>query len=106
MFVTSPAGAEKSTVIKIAQQFCFEFCRSLDIIWGDKHFCSLQLLDVQLHIAAFLNSKSKNISDDMMRIWDQVRMLIIDEILIFNRRSNEQIEHPFQSCKTKAIQWK
>ena len=48
MFVTGPAGAGKSTAIDVAQQFCFEFCKSMDIIWGDKHFSSLQSLDVQL----------------------------------------------------------
>ncbi len=30
--VTGPAGAGKSTTVKVAQQFCFEFCRSIDII--------------------------------------------------------------------------
>ena len=34
MFVTGLAGAGKSTAIEVAQQFCFEFCRSMDIIWG------------------------------------------------------------------------
>ncbi|KAL7521820.1 hypothetical protein ACHAWF_000293 [Thalassiosira exigua] len=38
MFVTGPAGAGKSTAIEVAQQFCFEFCRSMDIIWGEKTF--------------------------------------------------------------------
>jgi hypothetical protein len=34
MFVTGPAGAGKRTAIELAQQFCFEFCKSLDLIWN------------------------------------------------------------------------
>ena len=31
MFLTGFAGAGKSTCVKIAQRFCFEFCRSLSV---------------------------------------------------------------------------
>ena len=41
MFVTGPAGAGKSTATEVAQQFCFESCRSMDM-YGEKiHFYSL-----------------------------------------------------------------
>lgn len=36
MFVTGPAGADKITVIDVAQQICCEFYKSVGIIWGDK----------------------------------------------------------------------
>jgi hypothetical protein len=26
MFLTGPAGSEKSTAVKVAQQFCYDFC--------------------------------------------------------------------------------
>jgi hypothetical protein len=88
MFVTGPAGAGKSTAIDVAQQFCFQFCKSMDILWGDKTFlftaitgCAAALFGgVTLHSAAYLNSKSKNISPGMLQNWEQVQMLIIDEI--------------------------
>lgn len=47
MFVTGPAGAGNSTAIDVAQQFCFQFCKSMDILWGETFF-SLPSLDVLL----------------------------------------------------------
>ncbi len=38
MFLTGPAGSGKSTAIKIAQQFCYEFCIAVGIMWSDKTF--------------------------------------------------------------------
>ncbi len=80
MFVTGPAGAGKSTAIEVAQQFCFQFCKSMDILWGDKTFlftaitgCAAALFGgVTLHSAAYLNSKSKNISPDMLHTWERI----------------------------------
>ena len=88
MFVTGPAGARRSTAVEVAQQFCFEFCKSMDIIWGDKAFlftaitgCAGALFGgITLHSAAYLNSRSKNVTPDMLHMLDQVRMPIIDEI--------------------------
>ena len=60
----------------------------MDIIWDEKTFlftaitgCAVALFGgVTLHSAASLNSKSKNIPDEMMNTWEQVRILIIDEV--------------------------
>jgi cytidylate kinase len=41
MFVTGPAGAGKSTATEVPQQFCFEFCRSMDMFGEKIHFYSL-----------------------------------------------------------------
>ncbi len=49
---------------------------------------------VTLHSVAFLNSKSKNISDEMMKVWEQVRMLIIDEISF----SAQDLMNKLNSC--------
>ncbi len=38
IFATGPAGAGKSTAIEVAQQFCFQLCKPIDILWGDKTF--------------------------------------------------------------------
>ena len=35
MFLTGPAGAGKSTAMKVATRFCFEFCFSLGVIWNE-----------------------------------------------------------------------
>ena len=38
MFLTGPAGSGKSTAMRVAQQFCYEFCIAVGIMWSDKTF--------------------------------------------------------------------
>jgi len=38
LFLTSPAGVGKTTVIKAAEQFCYKFCSSSNILWSDTSF--------------------------------------------------------------------
>jgi hypothetical protein len=38
MFLTKPAGLGESTAIKIAQQFCYEFCIAVGTMWSDNTF--------------------------------------------------------------------
>ena len=38
MFLTGPAGASKSTAMKVAQRFCFEFSLAVGALWSDRTF--------------------------------------------------------------------
>jgi hypothetical protein len=38
MFLTGLTGLGKSTAMKIAQQFCYEFCIAVGIMWSYKTF--------------------------------------------------------------------
>ena len=38
MFLTGPAGSGKSTAVKVAQQFCYDFCLAVSIMWSDRTF--------------------------------------------------------------------
>ena len=38
LFLTGPAGAGKTTAVKLAQRFCFKFCNAVSIMWSDKTF--------------------------------------------------------------------
>jgi hypothetical protein len=38
IFLTGPAGSGKSTAMKIAQQFCYEFCIAVGIMRSDNTF--------------------------------------------------------------------
>lgn len=88
MFMTGPAGAGKSTSIEVAQQFCFEFCRSLSLMWNSNTFlftalsgCAAALFGgVTTHSAAFLCSQAKNVTTEMVSVWKDVKVLIVDEI--------------------------
>ncbi len=38
MFLTGLAGSGKSTAMKVAQNFCYEYCIAVGIMWSDKTF--------------------------------------------------------------------
>ena len=88
MFVTGPAGAGKSTALEVAQHFCFEFCRYVGENWNDRTFLFTAVTGsaaslfggVTLHSAAFINHDIETLSLTKMREWENVKMLIVDEI--------------------------
>jgi hypothetical protein len=65
MFLTGPAGSGKSTAVKVAQQFCYEFCLAVGVMWSDRTFlfttytgAAASLLGgVTISKAAFLNQQ-------------------------------------------------
>ena len=87
MFLTGPAGAGKTTAIKIAEKFCFQLCKAISMIWKDNTFlftaytgsAASAFGGVTTCSAAFLN-KDKELSDDDKTSWDGVRIVIIDEV--------------------------
>jgi hypothetical protein len=38
MFLTRPVGSGKSTAVKVAQQFCYDFCLAVGVMWSDHTF--------------------------------------------------------------------
>jgi hypothetical protein len=99
-FLTGFAGTGKSSCIKVAQRFCYEFCRVASIPWDDSAFlftsttgASASLFEGQtIHVAAFLNGKSRNITEEKRRQWHKVRILIIDEVSFFTRNNLEKLD--------------
>ena len=87
MFLTGPAGSGKSSALMVAQQFCFEFCLSVGVMWSDKTFLFTAYTGsaaslfggVTISKAAFINQNSALSLDDINE-WQDVRILIIDEI--------------------------
>jgi hypothetical protein len=49
MFLTRPTGSGKSTAMKVAQQFCYEFCIAVGIMWSDKRSFLPHTQDWQHH---------------------------------------------------------
>ena len=87
MFLTGPAGSGKSTSMKVAQQFCYEFCIAVGIMWSDKTFIFTAYTGsaaslfggVTISKAAFLNQR-KQLSVDDRNEWEDVRIVVIDEV--------------------------
>jgi hypothetical protein len=86
MFLTGPAGSGKSSVLMVAQQFCYKFCLSLGVMWSDKTFLFTAYTGstaslfggVAISKAAFINQHSALSLDDKNK-WQDV-ILIIDKI--------------------------
>ena len=38
MFLTGPAGSGKSTAVKVAHQFCYDFCLAVGVMWSNRTF--------------------------------------------------------------------
>ena len=87
MFLTGPAGSGKSTAVKVAQRFCFEFCLAMGVVWTDTTFfftaytgsAASQFEGMTICKSAFLK-KTGDLSEGNIREWQDVKLLIIDEI--------------------------
>ncbi len=57
MFLMGPAGSGKSTVVMVAQQFCYELCLAMGVMWSDTTFYLLCIQDQQNHCLVVLQSQ-------------------------------------------------
>ena len=86
MFATGFAGSGKSTAVKIAQHFCFEFCRAANVMWNeDTYLFTAYTGSAAAAFGGRTTTRSthylkRNIDDKMRLALLQVRILIIDEI--------------------------
>jgi hypothetical protein len=91
LFLTGPAGSGKSTAMKVAEQFCYEFCVAVGVMWSDTTFLftaytgyAASLIDgVTISKAAYLHLQQQFIKNDTNE-WKDVRILMIDEVSFMN----------------------
>lgn len=103
MFLTGPAGAGKTTSVKVAERFCFEFCKAVCIVWQDNRFLFTAYTGsaasffggVTICKAAYLNKK-KAIDDNEILRWQGVRILIIDEISFMKSTEMRRLDENLQ----------
>ena len=97
MFLTGPAGAGKSTAVKVAERFCLEFCAAVSRMWYDETFlftaCSGSAAaifgGITIHSAAVLNGK---VTDKARKTWKNVDILMIDEISYFSDNDFKKLD--------------
>ena len=103
MFLTGPAGAGKTTAVKLAQTFCFNFCKAVSMIWRDNTFlftaytgsAACAFGGITTCSAAFLNKK-RELSDDEKGTWEGVRIVVIDEISFMKALEVEKLNKNLQ----------
>jgi hypothetical protein len=87
LFLTGPAGSGKSTAMRVAEQFCYEFCLAVGLMWSDTTFlftayagsAASLIGGVTISKAAYLNLQ-RQINKDDINEWKDVRILVIDEV--------------------------
>jgi hypothetical protein len=87
MFLIRPAGAGKSTAVKVAQRFCFEFSRSVGVLWSNSTFLftaytrsAASIFDgVTSCKHAYLKTRD-TLTEKDIALQKDFRILIIDEL--------------------------
>jgi len=111
MFLTGSAGAGKTTAVKLAQRFCFEFCRAVSILWNNRTFLFTAYTGsaascfggITICKAAFLNKKKPTLDQDEIDEWKDVRILVIDEISFMKDSDMIQLDRRLKQCSGDRI---
>jgi hypothetical protein len=106
MFVTGFAGAGKSTAIKVAQKFCYEFCKATSVMWADNTFlftaytgsAAAAFGGLTTVKATYINKKgdTPNLSIEEEKAFEGVRILIIDEVSFLSDRELLKLDRTLQ----------
>jgi hypothetical protein len=100
MFLTGPAGSGKSTAVKVAQQFCYDFCLAVGVMWSDQTFlltaytprAAASLFGgVTISKALSLNQQ-KTLSLNNKNVWQDVQTLIVDEVSFMSDKILEALD--------------
>jgi hypothetical protein len=99
MFLTGPADSGKSTAVKVAQQFCYDFCLAVGVMWSDHTFLFTAYTEaaaslfggVTISKAAFLNQQ-KALSLNDKNDWQDVHILIVDEVSFMSDKILEALD--------------
>jgi hypothetical protein len=103
MFLTGPAGSGKSTAVKVAQEFCYDFCLAVGVMWSDTTFlftaytgAAASLFGgVTISNAAFLN-KQRALTLEDVNEWQDVRILIVDEVSFMSDKNLLTLDRKLQ----------
>ena len=109
MFLTGPAGSGKSSAVKVAEQFCYDFCLAVGVMWSDQTFlftaytgAATSLFgEVTISKAAFLNQQ-KALSLNNKNEWKEVLILIVDEVSFMSDKILEALNVKLKEIGNRA----
>jgi hypothetical protein len=87
LFLTGPARPGKSTAMRVAKKFCYEFCVAVGVMWSDTTYlftaytgsAASLIGGVTISKAAYLNLQRQHNKDDINE-WKDVRILVIGKV--------------------------
>ncbi len=99
MVLTGLAGSGKSTSVKVAQQFCCDFCLAVGVMWSDQIFLFTAYTGAAASLfggvtnskATFLNQQ-KALSLNNKNGWQDVQILIVDEVSFMSDKILEALD--------------
>ena len=88
LFLTGMAGAGKSSGLTVAQAFCFEFSKAVGIRWHENTFLFTAYTGAAASLfggrtttkATYAAKELDRITDDDIKEYESVRILVLDEI--------------------------
>ena len=108
MFLTGAGGCGKSHVIYAARKFCHRFCQQAGIIFDKNTFFLTAYLGsaaaiwggITTHAAAHMNKT--RITDAHLKEWENVKILIVDEVSYFSKKDLETLDRRLRRLKRRA----
>jgi ATP-dependent DNA helicase PIF1 len=93
MFLTGPAGSGKSTAMRVAEQFCYEFCVAVRATWCERTFlftaysgsAASLIGGVTISKVTYINQQKELSVDDINECKD-VKILVINEVSFMSDR--------------------
>ena len=110
LFLNGPAGAGKTTAIKAAETFCFQFCTSAGILWTETTFFYTAYTGSAASafggrtITKASGMCSQNITDKQRLEWSQCKILVIDEVSFMTENELMKLDNKLkQYCQRNKV---
>ncbi len=107
LFLTGPAGAGKTTAIKAAERFCYEFCSSCNVLWSDTTFFYTAYTGSAASafggrtIIKASGMFTTSVSEIQRSEWSRVRILVIDEISFMTENELKKLDIRLRQYKDR-----
>ena len=107
LFLTGPAGAGKTTALKAAEHFCFEFCSFCGIPWYPTTFFYTAYTGAAASafggrtIVTASGMSSGTLNDTQIKEWERCKILVIDEISFMSENELIKLDNRLRRYKDR-----